>query len=171
MKKSTYLARFGKVFGPFSDEEIEGFQASGKINEYFWIWNEQSALWKPLDPPPAPLTPSAGANVYEFAPEGELGPSPKELGFPKTSGSVPVVCHNYKAVLSGKLQRMTETGCELLSEHGSFTPTFVNRSTIVMNLLDAGSGKLMNVSGRICAVKRMERGWSYQIRWEQRPEI
>ena len=42
------------------------------------------------------------------------------------------------------------------------------RSAIILNLLDAKSGHLMNVSARVLGVTRSQNGWVYRCRWEQR---
>jgi hypothetical protein len=175
MKKTVYLARFGKVHGPFSDEELASFQASGKIHEYTWMWNHSANAWRSLDPAPAPLfeaqeDPTANlvaAKHSEPAPTAH-GPSPMDSGFPATRGQVPVVCHNFRQVISGFVQRMTATGCELNTTDDHLSPTFVNRAAVILNLLDGDSGKLMNVAGRVCNVERTKTGWTYQVRWDDR---
>ena len=184
MKKVIYLARFGKVHGPFSDTEIESFQANGKMLEFTWIWDYGTQAWRSLDPAPAPLfdAPAATqdqqvpAQEYRTAvpvhqPTGPTGPSPAELGFPASKGDVPVICHNFRQVVSGFAQKMTATGCELVAEGAHFSPTFVAKSPVILNLLDSGSGKQMNVSARVCGVTRSKDGWVYQVRWEQRPGL
>ena len=176
-KKAVYLARFGKVHGPFTDQELESFQANGKIHEFTWIWDLGAQNWRPLDPPPAALFDSQPAaaqpvdySTYRQPPAASAasGPSPMDLGFPATRGQVPVVCHNFRQVVSGLAHRMTATGCELRTTDGHFSPAFVSRSSVILNLLDDESGKLMNVEGRVCGVSRTGDGWIYQVRWEQR---
>ena len=180
-KKMVYLARFGKVHGPFTDQELEAFQANGKINEFTWVWDYSGQGWKPLDPPPAALFDTGeqseqvgSAQILQYSGHAQpttAGPSPMDLGFPSTRGQVSVVCHNFRQVVSGFVHRMTATGCELKTSDGHLSPAFVSRSSVVLNLLDGESGKLMNVSCRICGVTRTPDGWVYQVRWEQRPEI
>lgn len=41
---SRYVARGGKIFGPFPDH--------AKISEYSWVWNSSSRVWEPIDPAP-----------------------------------------------------------------------------------------------------------------------
>ena len=50
--KKIYLGRKGKVFGPFSQPELESFRLSGEISYYRYIWDDASESWSPLEPPP-----------------------------------------------------------------------------------------------------------------------
>lgn len=50
MKAGTYLARFGRTYGPYSEPELTRLQAEGQeLKDYSWIWDPQSSAWKPLE--------------------------------------------------------------------------------------------------------------------------
>lgn len=192
MKKTIYLARLGKVSGPFSEEEFSGFKASGKLLEYSWIWDDAVGVWAAVDPAPAPLHHRATQNqssLYsgvshgvnpgalappvfgrhlQTVPAEKMGPSPMDLGFPTTRGDVAVICHNFRKIVSGVAHRLSAQGCEMNVEDHDYTPPFIHQASVMLNLLDASSGKQMNVPARVRTVTRSEKGWSFELAWELR---
>lgn len=51
-----YLSREGKVFGPYTPEQLAEFRQNGEIAKYAWMWDEKGARWSALhDLPPAPM--------------------------------------------------------------------------------------------------------------------
>lgn len=193
MKKTIYLARLGKVYGPIGETEVQGLRASGRIMGFSWIWDGASQAWQPVDPAPAPLTEGEWADrvassvetvlsqvtlptasVHEVTPTGPLpvvpsGPSPMDLGFHVGKGTeIPVIGYNARQFVSGMAIQMNSSGCDFHTTDCSYAPTFVVRSPIILNLLEPASGHLVNMSARVSAVTRSPKGWVYQVRWEQR---
>ena len=147
----AYFARWGKVFGPFREDEVMRMQADGKLKDFAWMWDEARQEWKPLDPAPPRLQPEAAGTV-------------------PVSSQIEAICHNRHHYVSGALECLTETGCEFLSGHPEISPVFADHSAVLLNLLESGSGRMLNVQARVCAVTRTSMGqWRYQLRWEQRP--
>ncbi len=158
---SIYVARFGKVYGPFTGNEIEKFQASGKIHDYSWIWDPKKKEWKALDAAPPPL--------FE---ESEVpGVASKLHGKGASADRLAAICHDFRKVVRGMAAKMTETGCELVSEAKSISPAFAKKADVQLNLLDEKSGRQINVVARVCGVSKSRAGWGYQLRWQERPTV
>jgi hypothetical protein len=199
MKRTIYLARQGKVFGPISETEWKALEASARHTEYSWIWREGATQWEALDAAPEPIAegfkgepirtaaeptrpapapayqaPAYQSPAYQPAPPPlmESGPSPMQLGFKAPHGrDIPVVGHNFRQVIGGVLGHLTASGCEFRTEDHGFAPSFVPQSAILLNLLEGSSGHLMNVPARVCGVSRTRDGWIYQLRWEENTQL
>lgn len=159
--KKNYFARWGKVFGPYNDDEVTRLHAEGKMSEFSWLWDERTHAWKALDPAPPALALREESNVAPIAATADRG----------IGSAIEVVCHNRHEYVSGTLQRMTETGCELLSWHPESYPTFNPQSPVFLSLLEVDSGEVRNIAAQICGVEREGAVWRYQIRWSQRPSF
>ena len=184
MKKTVYLAKFGKVYGPITEAEAQALHSSGKILEFSWIWDGNARAWQALDPAPAPLTEGEWADrvpsPVETKPLAQVipmpivttGPSPTDLGFELAKGAeVPVIGYNARQLISGTIAQFTSVGCEFKTQDQSYSPTFVVRAPIILNLLEPKSGKLMNVTARVSGVVRKPDGWIYQVRWDERTNL
>lgn len=159
-----YLARAGKVSGPFTEAQFEKMEAKGETSHYSWFWKTTASGWKPLDPAPS------------FNPEQAPGhASGKAHGHaptaPVSASRVEVICHDFVNTVSGRLHDMSDLNCELLSDHESSEPLFCVHSKVVLNLLDPQSGASMNVQARITAVTRRGAHWVYRIRWATTPAL
>lgn len=156
MSQQVYLGKLGKIFGPYTDGEIEALQTSGEIKNYSWIWAKGAKEWKPLDPmPPSPV-----ANT-------KSGKSPGQ----SLSGSFDAVIHDFRTVVTGKVEFMTETGCEVMV-HGGHSPQFPLRGNLVINLLEPDSGKTLNVRAKLLAVAPVKgKGLVYRFTWERQPDF
>jgi hypothetical protein len=84
---------------------------------------------------------------------------------------IPVVCHDFRSVVTGTLREITETGCELVSAQQTSGPVFPQKTKVLLNLLDEKSGRSVNVSARLTAAQRFDGKWVYRIRWPQVPEF
>ncbi|MBS1985417.1 MAG: hypothetical protein JST16_14725 [Bdellovibrionales bacterium] len=160
MSHQTYFARYGKIFGPFSEQEVTLMHGQGKIRDFSWIWDAPRGQWKPVDPPP-PM----GVQVRHESPQL---PTPV-MGQASEAWDIEAICHNSQEYLSGKLAMVTETGCEFSSPYPAPYPAFGDGSPVLLNLFDNGSGMVQNVRARVCAISRDAGTWVYRLRWEQRP--
>lgn len=156
-----YLGSNGKVFGPFTSAEFEALNLSGDIQNFSWIWDSTSDVWKPLDPAPQ-IKPSSGVTFLN-------------QGTSKAIESIEVICHNFREVLSASLVRMTETGCELISKdsngHVSHHPHFALRAPLTLNLYDPSTRKMVTVNGRFDGAERANEGWKLRVRWDAIPTL
>jgi hypothetical protein len=152
--KEIFLGRNGRVYGPYASAEFEEMTASGRIDQFHWIWDEPGAKWKPLDPPPAPLS---------------RGDAPIVHASTAAASGLEVICYDGRSLLSGRLESATETGCVIFSENGGDGPAFPGDATVGINLLDAGAGRSISVPGRLIKVAFEEGRWVYRFRWESSP--
>jgi hypothetical protein len=89
----------------------------------------------------------------------------------KRQEGYPVICHDYRSIVSGRIGEITDTGCELVSGVDTPTPVFPQKTQVLINLLDEPSGKSVNVSARLTGCVRRDGAWVYRIRWKQLPEF
>jgi|GEM_PF-4157531 len=47
-----FLARSGKISGPFSEDDLKTLETRGELLSYAWIWAPGATDWKALDPKP-----------------------------------------------------------------------------------------------------------------------
>ena len=171
MKKLHFLAKLGRVYGPVTEADFEALRSSGKIYEYTWMWNTAQNAWQAIDAAPAPLQLEDFDKPVvhvEATPTVSVAQPTVELGFNLPKGiNIPVIGHDFRSVISGVLHQMNGQGCEFHTDDKAFAPTFVTRSAIILNLLDAKSGHLMNVSARVLGVTRSQNGWVYRCVWQQ----
>lgn len=150
--KVIYLGKGGRAHGPFTTEKLEQLRLSGEIDQYTYIW--EGGEWKNLDPmPPAP------------------GTAPTKR---RSSGSLEMleaVCHDHNAIVTGTLENVSDAGCELVSHEHADAPKLALNSTLVLNVLDSGGDKAMNVRALLSTVARRDGAWVYRIRWAQRPSF
>lgn len=158
--KQIFLARFGKVHGPLTEHELTALHESGRIQEYTWLWDSRANQWKPIDPPPPPL--AVNLDSAHARRPGEATPS---FGLPN---GLLAIAHDTRSVVSGAIERVTETGCELVCGVSS---GLSSSGRVFLNLLDPKSGKAVNVAGKLFDSAHTPRGWVYKIRWDQRPAL
>jgi hypothetical protein len=89
----------------------------------------------------------------------------------KVTEGVPVICHDFRSIVSGRIREITDTGCELVSGVDTSGPIFPQKAQVLLNLLDEKSGKSVNVQARLTAAQRIEGQWVYRIRWSVKPEF
>lgn len=150
---AMYLGKGGRVFGPFSEQEMEDLKLSAEIENYTYLWDDASGQWFNIDPlPPAPGTSEAAAadkNAGEISDEA--------------------ICHNSQELVSGWLTQITDMGCELVSSNPSDTPELGINTSCVLNVMDAARRKAMNVKARLVESTRRDGHWVYRLRWAKRP--
>lgn len=83
--------------------------------------------------------------------------------------NVPVVCHDFRSIVTGYLRSIDGTGCELVSGLATAGPVFAQKAEIFLNLFDEKSGQSVNVRARLTAAIRRDGQWLYRIRWQQKP--
>lgn len=86
-------------------------------------------------------------------------------------GSIPVVCHDFRSVITGVIHEITETGCELISSLQTTGPVFPQKTQVLLNVLDEKTGRSVNVQARLTAARRQDGQWAYRIRWKGCPEF
>jgi hypothetical protein len=152
-REEIFLAREGKIFGPFDAKELERFEASGEIRDYAFRWDPQSESWKPLQSPPT------------LAP-GRLRAATGE------SNELEAIAHDTcSSLVGGRIGNVSETGCDLFAHAEADSPALAVDAVIRVNLLDPASGRSLDVQARLKEVFRGAAGWIYRLRWISRPPL
>lgn len=152
--RRAYLGKHGKVFGPFPMEKIEQMRLSGELFEYTYLWEEGGGEWKNIDPMP----PKPGATSTRRRGDSQLE-------------STDAICHDHNALVAGKLQNVTDSGCELVSPDPSGAPRLALNTPLVLNVMDEKSQKAMNIRAAVYEISHQEGTWIYHLRWAHRPSI
>ena len=156
MANIYYLSQSGETSGPFTENEFQAIRDRGELKKYQLVWDGSAEGWKPLAPPPPPGPPTLTPVVSVLL----------------DTSNLEALCFDLGHALKGKLERVTETGCEFVAaqseESGS---SFSQDAPVTLNLLNPKDGRSMNVSAKMTGVARKNGNWTYQIQWKSRPEI
>ena len=148
-----YLARRGKIYGPYTTQEYESLCSRGESEGFSWIWDVSREQWRALDPAPSghpqkmQKAAAVGASVSEFQ----------------------AICLTPEQTVAALLKGWTETACELdvdldrlmLSEGQSVT----------LHLWNPESHEAMNVTAQITQRTRENQGWKLRLRWAAVPQV
>lgn len=148
LKASIYLAKSGKISGPFTDDELEKLQATGDLYRYHWIWSHADSSWRPIDAPP-----TMSPEQWESRAETDLSDY-DVIGF---SGST---------LASGVLKNLDEIGCDFYTPGKETYPKFRSSNVIRVNLLNPKTLQMVNVETQISRVFRTDDGWAYRLKWK-----
>jgi len=172
-----YLAKSGKITGPYSERDLGRIEGSGELERFSWMWRSDIPGWQPVDPMPAPLDEANLAEVTlpEDAPAmprsaPPLPPTPRRSHLKLVGDPIEGICHDYRTAVSGRVVHVSESGCELLVE-GPASPRFTNQAKVYLNLLNSKSGHTMDVSARVSAINHSSEGWIYRLEWGSVPEL
>lgn len=150
MKREFYLGRLGKIHGPFSEQELEKYEASGKILEFSWVWDSSEKIWLPIDPPP-----STQPEAKQAMSTGQDHSSPYL-----------VVGYDHVDMVSGKMEQLTQTGCRLNTTDEQPSPKFSQGSKIMLNICLPGSKTSVTIPAKLIHILREKSGWNYRLRWD-----
>ena len=104
----TYLAKSGKISGPFTTAQIEEMCAEGGLAAYSWFWDETRAGWEALDPAPAELP---GKPLVEAKPASKTEPKKPTVQSIPLDRALSAVCHDFKHATFGIVAALTGDGC------------------------------------------------------------
>ena len=184
-EQQVFLARGEEVSGPFTPEKIREMEANGELSEYTWMFDGSSPNWTALSPPPpVPMqlpyeteaVEAASPNTGLVSPQGLPPPLPAE---PEPSGRIELavgllaVCHDFRSVMSGRLESAWPKGCVFLSPSlpSSLSP-FRKGSRIWLNILHKATGSTENASVKVDGCrKRGEAEWEIHLAWDVIPKI
>jgi hypothetical protein len=191
--QGIYLGKEGKVFGPFSAEDINQLKFSGEYFKYSWIWDGSSPNWVPVNAPPPP--PAGGApaptrqdNVdaamdaedaeeealehHQMLQPAAAAPSPAPQKAAGIRLGIHAICHNQLTLVSGKIRAVSASSAVLIGEtHQEEMPPFRKGNKVWLNLLDDATGKGENVEAVIEDFKRDAGRWEFLMRWKRIPQI
>lgn len=157
-----YLAKSGKVSGPFDAHQFEQLKRSGEIDQYSWYWEPKSDQWTPIDPPPLNAPVNAANSTTK-----------KSRKITTHLQHFEVICYDYKELASGKLRTVSEFGCEIIIPitEGHLSPIFSERAPLLLNVLDEKSNQAMDVPANVNSISREGMHWVYRVRWNTLPQI
>ncbi|MGZ3688035.1 MAG: hypothetical protein ACXWP5_06155 [Bdellovibrionota bacterium] len=144
MNRTTYLARNGKISGPFTVTQIEEFRANGRLSEYRWIFSEGARDWQPLDPPPPPPT--------------------REENAPMESKKLSAILHDFHTgIAMGQVRRINEQGCEVVSMDRDCGFRLGAGTPVALLLVDSKSGKETKYRAQMNGIVREKAGWVFRV--------
>jgi hypothetical protein len=152
-EKRIYLGKNGKVFGPYTKSEIQLLDQKGDLEKYSYIWNGEKETWIPIEAPPS-------------HPEA-LHQNQDHHGI--AWSEIEAIGHNFIHLISGKLDRVTETGCDFLSSEEDESPVLALNSKIVLNMMDPKHGKTLNVVTTLSHITKKGSFWVYRLQWDHLP--
>ncbi|OFZ82104.1 MAG: hypothetical protein A3K03_07210 [Bdellovibrionales bacterium RIFOXYD1_FULL_44_7] len=82
-----------------------------------------------------------------------------------------IICHDDRAMISGKLLDANAAGCDVVSRDGSGFPVFRLRASVILNILDERKKAFINVVGRTVDVRRENDCWIYSFSWPRMPNF
>ncbi len=167
----VYLAKAGRVSGPYSESDLERMRASGELERFAWVWTSSAPSWQPLDPMPAPLDENnLPESLAEVAPLPRRPEQHQQRRPMRAVQDIEGVCHDYRNVVAGRVVRVTDSGCELLVDGGS-TPKWNAQAKLYLNLLNSRNGQTIDVVAHLAGVSHSREGWTYRLDWESVPEL
>jgi len=178
-QKQIYLGKEGQTFGPYSESDFEALKTSPEYRTYAWIWDTHNPQWRPLEPTPPPSPPPLPSTrpltLVHSNPEMDSPRVPEFHGNqPSTSrdfSGFVALCHDFRSLANGVLKKVTDAGCEFVSEQEHPGSVFSPNSKLILNLLDPQSHRSVTVSVRMDKVGRRNGKWHYQLRWKKCPQL
>jgi hypothetical protein len=184
-----FLAKGGKITGPFTTEQFNQFKHSGELDRFSWYWDARGADWKPIDPAPlsAPempheMPPEISKDAHARPPSDELSqrraqvvpPKPTPSRQPSTARAsrVEILVHDFKSVATAKIRHISELGCEIVvPAGGAHSAPFSEKASVMLNLYDPSSEESMDIAASIHGLTHESEGLVYRIRWSDAPEL
>ena len=167
-----FLAKNGRISGPFTAEQLESLRRSGEIERYTWTWDSAKKDWIALDPAPShgPESMSASSPPQATRRASNRSTSLRNDRAPKLE----ILLHDFREVHDARIRTLNEQGCELLiarpSGHGAAVP-FGERASVLLNLLDPTNDESMDIGGSVTAIQQCPEGILYRIHWGETPVL
>jgi hypothetical protein len=179
MDSPVYLAKEGKVSGPFDPKQIEAMKASGEFYKHEWMWDGKAPDWSPvprkLHSPPA-LPPEAAearektvTTTTKVAPAAAATTKPFQGVDIETSTQVfCAVLFDNRTTLGGEITQAHSRGGKFVSSPTQSTP-FSKGSTTLVDLLDEKSDRSAKIQAHVTSVSRMGDRWMLELEWAACP--
>ncbi len=188
MPLPTYLAKAGKVTGPFDDKHIEGMKTSGEFYSYEWMWDGQSPDWSPvprqLTSPPSLPEPSKKITRISVDQTSSTIPTKTAQTAPtsaatttkpfggadiKTSDKVfCAVLFDTRLTIGGEVSHAHSRGGKFISTPTQSVPVSKG-SNALLDLLDETTDRSTKIHTSIMNVSRMGDRWVLDLEWSSMP--
>jgi len=175
MNPTTYLAKDGKVSGPFDHDKVEELKKNGSFYEYEWMWDGHSPDWTPiprkLKSPPSVLPDGTSPGIRR--------PTPQELQKQKTKTNIEIetskksfyaVCFDSRSTMGGEVSHAHSRGGKFVSVPGTSSP-FPKGATVWLDLLDESSDKSAKIKSVVTDVHRESDHWILDLEWTSCPLV
>lgn len=176
MEATTYLAKAGKVSGPFDAKQIEDLKRSGDFYAFEWMWDGHSPDWAPvprkLQAPPA-LPEVARKITHVSAAEAANAPVAKNPSFHgadiKTSDKTfCAVLFDTRITIGGEVSHAHSRGGKFVSTPTQQIPVSKGSSAL-LDLLDEATDRSTKVKAAVVNVSRMGERWVLDLEWAGMP--
>ena len=156
-RDTVFLGKSGKIYGPFTQVELDELSAQGQLSHYFWIWSWKTLRWNPIEsPPPRPVELSQKDTVPILGVDWSLV---NAIGF------------DAGHLIRGKLKWITQSGCTLISEQKEEGPLFPIEGKLRLNLHNPTERRGNTVSVILKKVNFERSHWNYYLKWKELPEL
>jgi hypothetical protein len=189
MEQPTYLAKAGKVTGPFDAKHVEEMKRSGEFYTYEWMWDGQSPDWSPvprqLASPPALPEPSktitritvdqtstamnAKGNAAKAAPVAATAAKPFGGADIKTSNKTfCAVLFDTRLTIGGEVSHAHSRGGKFISTPTHLVPVSKGANAL-LDLLDESTDRSTKIQTSVVNVSRMGDRWVLDLEWSSMP--
>jgi hypothetical protein len=178
MDAATYLAKEGKVTGPFDASRIEEMKASGEFYKYEWMWDGQSPDWAPvprqLASPPA--LPEPSKKITRISVDQTAAPQPAAAQSKPFAGadiktSKKVFCavlFDTRLTIGGEVSQAHSRGGKFISTPTHQVPVSKG-SNAILDLLDESTDRSAKIQSSVVGVSRMGDRWVLELEWQACP--
>ena len=173
--REIYLIAEGKLCGPFSAPQVAQLRQSGNLRKYALIWDNTLRDWVALHPegtgavdfrdyPPPPKPPADASPKTQSKTQSK--PLPSLL--PQPWDQLHVSAHNFRAVLPGRLEEVTERGgCLVVDGRGD--ALFANGSPVVLHLTYPPTQRSVTLTAKLGEAQVRGTEMVYRFRWPGPP--
>lgn len=190
MDAPVYLAKEGKVSGPFEPAQIEELRRSGEFYKYEWMWDGKSPDWAPVprklsSPPGLPAETTKTLTKIPVAETTKTGitvaPSHSPNTAPaavagafhgadiKTSAkSFCAVLFDSRVTLGGEVTQAHSRGAHFVSTPTQDIPVSKGTNALI-DLLDESTDRSAKLQTTISKVSRMGDRWVLELEWADCP--
>jgi hypothetical protein len=189
MESPTYLAKAGKVVGPFDAKRIEEMKTSGEFYQFEWMWDGQSPDWAPVprqltSPPslPEPSKKITRISVDQTATHDVKSPNTKATPVSvatkgasfhgadiKTSSKVfCAVLFDTRITIGGEVSQAHSRGGKFVSTPTHQVPVSKGANAL-LDLLDETTDRSTKVQTSVTNVSRMGDRWVLDLEWSAMP--
>jgi len=179
MDAPVYLAKEGKVSGPFEPNQISELKSSGEFYTYEWMWDGKSPDWAPV---PRKLTAPPGlpaektktltkvpASTTAAAPAQAQAARPFQGVDLKTSTKTfCAVLFDSRITLGGEITQAHARGGHFVSTPSQGVPISKGTNALI-DVLDESSDRSAKIQANVSSVSRMGDRWVLELEWAGLP--